>query len=282
MKRKSLLIIFSFALCTAFLNKEKSNINYHVQKTPGVNFSVNPPEGRTGAPGEPDCTQCHAGTTQSGFGIVDFTYSGTDQKYVEGQTYSMTIGSISGSKNGFEMVVLDENDENAGSFISGTNSNVITSNGREYIRQSSSLGISSWSFDWVAPSTDVGDLTVYYAYNKSNNDNSPSGDPIYLGQHVIYSSYVTGVSEYDYLNNRFKIFVDKNNNALKLDFYTNNPELVVLQIRNVSGQLLLQKDLGVKNNMNTSEVDISSVDQPGIYVVSLFIGNKVFNRKVYF
>ncbi len=37
----------------------------------------------------------------------------------------------------------------------------------------------SWSFNWVAPSTDVGTITIYAAGNQANNNGSNSGDTIH-------------------------------------------------------------------------------------------------------
>jgi hypothetical protein len=37
----------------------------------------------------------------------------------------------------------------------------------------------SWTFNWVAPSTDVGLVTFYAAGNEANNNGNESGDQIY-------------------------------------------------------------------------------------------------------
>src|SRR6185369_13678069 len=37
----------------------------------------------------------------------------------------------------------------------------------------------TWTFDWTAPSTDVGPVTFYAAGNQANNDGNTSGDFIY-------------------------------------------------------------------------------------------------------
>ncbi len=272
-----LILIIGFSLVSVKSNWFKS---YHFDQVDGLEFSSNPPTSKTGAPGEGDCTECHSGSAQSGFGIVNYSFSGIDQKYGEGQTYDISIGSATGNRNGFEMVILDENNNSAGSFSAGPNVDVINSNGRNYVRHSASAGINTWTINWTAPAIDVGDLTVYYSYNKSNDDGTSSGDPIYLGQQVIYSSYVAGITEYEELDNHFNLLLNSDDHILQINYQTNRLENIQVQIRNSAGSLVLMKDYGSKNKSNIEYLDISQIKDTGIYIVSLFIGNKVFNRKI--
>ena len=82
------------------------------------------------------------------------------------------------------MTGLDAANAKAGSFTAGTDSEIQTSSEKEYINHSSA-SVSSWTFDWTAPATDVGDVTFYLASNKANGDNSTSGDDIYLSELLI-------------------------------------------------------------------------------------------------
>ena len=69
-------------------------------------FSANPPNARTGAPGEGLCTDCHSPGSQSGSVFI----SGVPATILPGETYSVSVTSVttSGSnKAGFQVVVLN-------------------------------------------------------------------------------------------------------------------------------------------------------------------------------
>ena len=126
-------------------------MKYHIDEIDINNYSSNPPPFRTGAPGETNCTDCHFGTVKPAEGSIEFSYSG-NETYNPNQTYSITIGSIlGGNNNGFELTILDSNNEKAGSFIPGPNSDKVFIYDKEYIFQTSSFGNTYWTFDWVAP-----------------------------------------------------------------------------------------------------------------------------------
>src|SRR5687767_8205513 len=150
--------LFSTLLLTALFFLFKSSQGkvetYHQSAPPALLSSVNPPAGRTGAPGESNCTvSCHGGSTQSAAGIIDLTFSGAGNEYIVDEHYSFTISIASGSKNGFEATILDSNNTKAGTFTAGTNYSLANSGGRQYVRHSVSTGITSWTFNWTAPLT---------------------------------------------------------------------------------------------------------------------------------
>ena len=115
--------------------------------------------------------------------------------YVPGQTYQVSVTSTNSDPTrlrwGFQLTALDTSDEKAGKL---QNINVLTQvlntggpgDNRQYIEHSSSgtfidqQGGASWTFNWTAPSTDVGPVTFYAAGNHANNDGNTSGDFIYF------------------------------------------------------------------------------------------------------
>lgn len=243
--------------------------------------SVNPPAARTGAPGESNCTGCHAGTVQSADGIIDVTFSGVGNTYILGQVYTITIGISTGTKNGFEMTILDNSDTKAGTFTNGTNTSIISSIGRQYIRQSASIGISSWSFTWTAPETDMGDLTIYYTVNKSNATSNTAGDIIYLGQLNLTSDVFNTVTKNEKTDLNYSVFYNSINQELKLNYVLDDMANVVLNIQDMSGRLIQQIDFGSQSNGIYSEtIALQEVPDAGVYIVSLLVNNNVYNRKI--
>ncbi|MBL4655286.1 MAG: T9SS type A sorting domain-containing protein [Bacteroidia bacterium] len=141
-----------------------------------------PPTARTGAPGETTCSGCHGGASGIG-GTIDF--DGGSSKYIPGQTYTINVTGESGTKNGFEMVILrDSDDTNIGSITTTntTNTASVTAGSRTYISHKNADGNNTWSYDWTAPSSDEGSITFYLAVNKADGNGSSfggSGDLIY-------------------------------------------------------------------------------------------------------
>ena len=151
-----------------------------------------PPVSRTGAPGETSCSACH-GNLNTGPG--DILLSLDTIQYIPGNTYTASLQVVDGGKSkfGFQITVLDTNDNMAGSFIvtNTTNTSAQSGFGRGYLGHKNANSTSTWQFDWVAPGSDLGPLTFYVAGNGANNNNSSSGDNIYTRSFMIQSCPVT-------------------------------------------------------------------------------------------
>ncbi|MBA4695140.1 MAG: hypothetical protein H2066_04730, partial [Candidatus Poseidoniales archaeon] len=92
-------------------------------------------------------------------------------EYTPGQTYSVNINLNGGTQafsGGFNVVVNQGQLSNAGSGvqINGAGTSATHSTGGQ-------LG---WTFDWTAPSTGSGDVSVSIAVLQSNSNNMNSGD----------------------------------------------------------------------------------------------------------
>jgi hypothetical protein len=140
-----------------------------------------PPASRTGAPSEGNCSGCHSGNLNSGSGDVVFSMEGLT--YVQDSTYSATLQIVDGSKSkfGFQVTALDNNNNMAGSFTVTNPANTAAQSnlGRGYVSQKSANTNNTWSFDWTAPSSDIGPVTFFVAGNAANSNNSTSGDNVY-------------------------------------------------------------------------------------------------------
>ena len=279
MNKKLLLLVPVIGFAgLSFLTKEDRISTYHADGIEGVTFSSNPPAAKTGAPGEGKCTDCHMGEAMSGDGVVFFTVSG-GPSYTPGSTYPVTVSVLDGASNGFEMTIIDAEGNQAGSFEAGANSNVTTSGGREYVRQNAAAGETSWTFNWTAPATEMGELTAYYAVNKANNDGSTNGDEIFLGQESIP---LLGASIVENpIDKAYKVFFNEQTEQLNLSYSLMDDAKVVLNVQDLSGKLIQYYDLGNQGSGDYNEIlPLTQVDAPGVYLISLFVDNMVFNRKV--
>lgn len=284
MNKKLLLLVPVIGIIGfSYYGEETQLTKYHADEIDGLdiaNYSANPPTQKTGAPGENNCTQCHAGSTQPAAGTVTYTFSGANNEYAPGQSYTIDL-SAGGVKNGFQMTILDASDNAAGTFTAGTNTATATAGGREYIHHTASSGVTDFSFTWNAPATDMGDLTVYYAYNRSNNNGASSSDVIYLGQETISISSSASITKHEQLDQAFKVIPDMTSQQINVTYQTLEHASIELFVSDITGKLLMKQSVGNQNpGIYNETIELDRIPNSGIYLVSIFINNQVLTRKI--
>jgi SprB repeat len=151
--------------------------------------SSNPPDASTGAPFDGKCNNCHGGNNANGYsGTV--TLSGLPNPIVLGQVYPLTLTMSSTNPNstpaggGFQLVAVDGNDNNAGTWLAPVNSGtgIDLANGRSYMEHRGPKDFSganssiSWDFQWTAPASAAGNTIKFYYSGNFVNGGSTSGD----------------------------------------------------------------------------------------------------------
>jgi len=156
--------------------------------TAETNSSGSAPDGRTGAPGEGLCTDCHGSSAGNG----SFDLLGVPTLYQAGETYSITVRLQDPGQQrwGFELTVIDGDSDAAGTIAvtDAVNTQLSDNAGTnpDYVKHTSTGtyngtpdGPVTWQFDWTAPDPAVGEVTFYAAGNAANGNGSTSGDFIY-------------------------------------------------------------------------------------------------------
>ena len=156
----------------------------------------------SGAPGEVSCAACHSGNPNSGPGSINYLMGNATSSYSPGELYTILFSMVEENVNqfGFQTVALKaSNNTNAGTFsLTDTDETRLIEddhNGSDRIyvghticgADTDTLGEKQWSFDWLAPDTDVGDIDFYLASLATNHNHSTSGDHTYT--QVITLSY---------------------------------------------------------------------------------------------
>ncbi|MCB9332431.1 MAG: T9SS type A sorting domain-containing protein [Lewinellaceae bacterium] len=148
--------------------------------------ATNPPTGKSGAPFDGHCNECHGGGNPNGFGgQVDV--SGLPSTIEPNTTYPLTITltPTAGTpiRGGFQLVVVDGNNSNAGDLTAGNaQSGTEFFNGREYLEHRGAKnftggGPASWTFTWKSPITAANNsIGFYFIGNFTNGNNQDSGD----------------------------------------------------------------------------------------------------------
>jgi len=146
----------------------------------------NGPTGRAGdSTGSPltqtACTSCHSGGNFDPVTEINlFDGTTTVTSYEPGKSYTLRLSTTaqnSPAGYGFQAVVMDAANANAGTFGTPPTDFKLTSAGsREFLEQSRVQAAASVEVEWTAPVAGTGDVTVYVGGNAINGNGSTSGD----------------------------------------------------------------------------------------------------------
>jgi len=280
---KKLLILIPMAgivgltlMSNANENFEKYHIDEIVSLTNASSSSL--PIGLTGAPGESNCTQCHSGNVLTG--TATNGSATLLSEYEVGQTYTFAVGSTTNTKNGFQMTILDIDGNKAGSFVAGAaNTAIQTGGGKEYINHDSKTQL--FTFSWVAPSSDMGPLTAYYAMNSTNDNGFNTGDEVFIGTINIPSAVTNGLTNHQKQDQKINMFFNTKANELNVKYSLKEKANIMVQIVDLSGRIIEEVKLGQKSfGPHNSKINLQNIQTEGIYIVSLFVNNSIFTRKI--
>ena len=133
-------------------------------------YNDDPPTGRTGAPFDGHCKDCHSGNNPGGFnGIAAII--GLPDTIMPNTTYPLQIRVSFTSGNpiraGFQLVVVDKNNINAGDLAAiNSESDTEFMNDREYLEHRPakyfSGGPVSWDFNWTSPANALCNTIKFY------------------------------------------------------------------------------------------------------------------------
>ena len=286
--------ILGITLCSsiAFLAFQKSGIEAvekYLEKNGHNINAAGAPTGKTGAPGESSCAECHIGTTQDGTATNTLLLldGGTPvSNYVPGTTYNATLTlNSSDVKEGFSATVLDiSTNSMAGSFtgVNGFGTAVSSASGRDYVTHTATSNTSAnflWTWEWAAPATDVGPVKFYVATNIANGNNNITGDVIYLSEHIYGST--TGLNDQTMDFSDFKAGFAANENKVILNFNAVTVDNIFFNLVDMSGKSVFTSRLGNSQiGKNSTSVSLPVDLKSGIYMVNFFIGNKAMSDKI--
>lgn len=243
----------------------------------GTLYHSGSPGGRTGSPGDNgnNCTTCHSGTPNNVNSWI--TSDVPELGYIVGDTYNITATGthIGVGRFGFELTAEDESGNKVGQFIvSGDGQTQLVNNGKSVTHTSSGItpngSTKTWTFQWIAPATDVGNITFYAAFNAANNNGGTSGDIIYLSSMTISESSI-GIHENND-NLEFSLFPNPSYGDINVNHQLTDAQI---QISDINGKLVYNQMTNEKNN----KINLRHLDA-GVYFVQLVNGNDKYTKKL--
>lgn len=244
----------------------------------------------TGAPGETNCTGCHLGTNNAGPGTVIFDVGGSITQYVPGQTYlcTVTINQTGIDKMGYACTALRNSNNSADGIFSLTEparTRLFTSGGRNYCSHNpcgadaSTIGTNSWTFNWQAPSSNVGNITLYIGALATNHNHATTGDDAYTTT-VILTPSATSVNEIQAVISNLDINPNPVSDFLNISFENISGVKMEIELLDIAGKkiLTLHSERDVKGKVHKS-FDVSKISK-GVYWIRISERNKSVSRKI--
>jgi len=208
-------------------------------------YSSGPPDGRTNAPGEGNCTACHTSfPLNSGSGLLEIV--GLPGDYVPGAIYPLEVklSDPSAQRWGFEFTIIDQSGVSAGT-LAPTDANTQISTGgpfgRTYVKHTTAgtnlgqTGQNTWLVNWQAPAAGAGGLGLFVAGNAANGNLSNTGDRIYTASFTTAEGAVSSVPDRGMIARLSSPYPNPFNPRTVVGFSLGKPGLVTLAIYTVRG-----------------------------------------------
>ncbi len=254
--------------------------------------------GRTGSPSESTCNiTCHTGSPlNDGTGTIVITCPEMPTwEYMPGDTYTIfvTIARVGNSLFGFDVEALTAGTppQNAGTFLitnsaeSQIKNFVVGAVTRKNVVHTLNGGIGTdtktWSFDWICPSTNVGDVTFYVTGNAANGNNQSSGDHIYRTTQLVTPAAGAGVGNDDYAANGFTVYPNPAHDNISVSFIGEPGDKISVQLVSIEGKVISTLFNGTSNGMPTQQqLELPADLQPGMYFVQLVNGTSSATHRI--
>ena len=216
-------------------------------------YSNNPPNGRTGAPGQ---STCASGNCHNSFPLN----SGSGQLFIEGTSsynpeeiynFTLNLSQTEQDRWGFELCSLTNEMEQGGiiNSIDETLTQISSTSNITYIKQTTNgtyngqQNIVEWGFEWEAPIAGTGPITFYFSGNAANGNGTRNGDYIYINSFTLIENQEECISNGD---------VNLDNDLNVLDVVT--VVSYVLGNDNFNNEQFCQGDINLDYNIDVLDI----------------------------
>jgi len=252
--------------------------------------------GNTGSPGESTCavSGCHSSfTVNSGPGSVYLTSNMNNWEYVPGQTYTVSavVKYTGRSLFGIGLEALTSSNTNAGTIVvtnpaktqikTASISSVSRNNLVHQLNGGTSSDSSVFTFNWIAPSTNIGNVTFYFAGVCANANTTSAGDYVYNSSKVVTPAGSVGLQELDKNSNSLTVINLPGSSLLNLSYDAKQSGLAIAEIYDIRGSIIASQDFGKQNGGDINlNMDIIKIQKSGVYIVKVIQGSQQFSKKI--
>ncbi|HEX5001824.1 MAG TPA: choice-of-anchor V domain-containing protein [Bacteroidia bacterium] len=258
-------------------------------------LSDNGRAGVTGSPGETTCntSSCHVGNpVNSANGSIEIVApTMTNWQYTPGQVYpiSVTVSQTGRSLFGLGFESLQSSGANGGALtISNATQTqlknaVIGGNLRTSVVHKLNGGASAnthtFTFNWTAPASTVGNVTFYAAGNAANGNGSESGDYIYTVNQLVVP-VTSGIVENE-ASSVFATYPNPVTDELHVDYFLADKSGIQIQLYTLEGKLVSALFDGVQDKgKHTETFSTNSNYTSGVYLLRFSNGTSDHYKKI--
>lgn len=211
--------------------------------------------GVTGAPLEGTCRQSNCHITyqlNSGTGSISAASTMNSWTYVPGQTYTIniTVRKTGVPLFGIGAGILQASGDNAGTLLitQPTRTQIKTRTIGQYIRRNVVHQLNGgrfndscvFSFNWQAPSSNIGNVTLYAAGNCANSNDSATGDFIYTLTQVIQPDLTSDIVPLMSTVSSISVFPNPATDHLNVSFTQKETEEVRFSLTDLKGAVVAE------------------------------------------
>jgi hypothetical protein len=253
--------------------------------------SDNGKAGYTGSPGESNCTSCHNSfPLNSGTGSVYMTSNIVNSQYALGQTYTINVvvKQVGLGLFGFGTEILN-GVNNAGTLVitnaaktqikTRTVGGIVRNNVVHQLDGGLAADSAVFTFDWTAPATNIGNITIYYAGICADADGSESGDYVHVDS-LNLTPLNTGINE---ISNNLSLSVYPNpvTDVLNMKYHLAKQSAVKAELISTDGKVshLLFNETELSGNISKS-VNLPVGLSKGLYVLRINSEQGTVVRKI--
>ncbi|MCX8080471.1 MAG: T9SS type A sorting domain-containing protein [Bacteroidia bacterium] len=244
--------------------------------------------GNTGSPGESTCGACHSGGTAALSGVsVVASPQFTNNQYIPGQTYTITIGAFAQGYNsyGFGCEILNaSNNSNIGTMQNpGPGVHFLTAgNGRNNATQTAPKSGTpvTFSFQWVAPTS--GTANIYVCVNAVNGNGGTSGDFVMTTSLSVSPANTSGIKENLPAENSFNVYPNPFEDFITVELNKeSNITGAYVQIFDFTGKMVYESESKKSGFDNTIKIDMKDLPE-SIYTVKVLSDGKLLGSRLIF
>jgi hypothetical protein len=230
----------------------------------------------TGAPGDGTCanTDCHtSGSFDPTVTIELLDGANPVTEYEPGKTYIMrvtnTVGTGSPDKYGFQAVVLNSANQQAGNWGDpGAGRHTITIANRKYVEHSLPAVSNVFDVEWIAPAAGAGAVTFYSASVAAEENDNPSDDGMDTDALTIQEMDASNVSNVKNEYASITVLPNPVGELLTLKIISRTSDTFKLNILDTKGRVVKMEPLSVSTGVNHRSFYVSELTS-GLYILQL-------------
>jgi len=258
-------------------------------------LSDNGKAGYTGSSGELKCNDCHNsyGNSNSGTGTIYVTSNIPNWRYVPGQTYivNVIVKQIGKPLFGLGFEALTSTNANAGSLIitnstkttikTKTVSGVTRNNVVHQLNGGLHADSAIFTFNWTAPTSNIGNITFYFAGIAANNNGNEDLDYAYNGSKVVSPASTTGLSENNKNISNLKAY-NNDEGRITLEYSSFEHTSPKINIIDLGGRLVSSEEAGqyVSGEVKMT-VSVPVGLKSGMYLIRVISNGESLNSKLF-